>query len=120
MASQWFVVPLAQYDVSGTHPDERLVTAPKYSRTQGISGYTGNTMFFDAQTYPDLPWSGNEMYVVRFYGTKSAFNDIRKKDDAYGKEEHNISDSEVVTYLNDKTGNNYTFTEWESLFIGSE
>lgn len=110
MADRWFVVPIV--GTGGATDPYR----PKYSSTSGLTGYTGNTHYFDESTYSDLPWSGQEMYVVRYYGSTSALDTVAGYDDAYGKQEYSLTDSEVADYLNDKFGVTRTFEEWLGSF----
>lgn len=113
MAEELFVVPPDSYtDVNGD-PN----TEPKYVHTHsGVDGYSGTIHFFDADTWPDVPWSGSEMFVVRVYGTQTAIDDIASHDDAYGQTEYSISDQEIADYLNDRFGYDYTFSEWMDRF----
>lgn len=110
MPNRWFIVPVAG------NGDRNDMYRPKYADTNGITDYSGHRRDFSASKWSDLPWYPNEMYVVRFYGTNKALNSVRKKNDAYGKKEYSLSDSEIAEYLNDKFGRSLTFSEWLNRF----
>ena len=114
---RWFVVPPKTFEeTDGDGNVVRTRTAPKYSDVSGVSGFSGNLHFFDQKTYSNLPWSGTEMYVVRFYGSDEALNTVAGNEDAYGKVEYGLSDSDVAGYLNDRFGDNLSFGEWIGKF----
>lgn len=111
MANDWFVVPLAAGGIGGVE------TVPKY-RDQ-VDSYSGNWQHFDQQTYSDLPWAGEDRYVVKFYAaTQSDLDAIaNNNDDAYSLNTSNVTESDVASYLNDVTGSDRSFSEWEQSFL---
>lgn len=101
MADRWFQVPVSG---SGTVDDPVL---PKYHDTSGISDWSGQIVTI----------SGTDYFIVRFYGTTSALDTVESKADATSLQESGLTKSDIATYLNNKTGNSYSFSEWESRFM---
>lgn len=108
MANRWFVLPIEETATG--------VRRPKYVDRDGIRGFSGQVHYFDAETYPRLPFAGEEMYVARVYGTSEAIDALADEQDAYGKQEYALSDSEVAAYLNDRLDEDRSFTEWLDTF----
>jgi hypothetical protein len=72
---RWYIVPAVTVDA------EVQKSAPKYADRDGIERYIGKSVARSVmddhypalnQTYPDVP----EWYIVRFYGSWSALNNI--------------------------------------------
>jgi len=99
MATRWFLVTLTT-DVTGG-------TRPKYWDASGIEGYAGQ----------DITVNGTDYFAVRFRGTTSALDSIESNSDAASIQESGYSKSDVAAYLNDKTGHEYSFSEWEERFL---
>ena len=102
MAARWFSVPVVidpAWSIAGA--------APKYADTSGLSGWAGQRVTID----------GSEYYAVRYYGTTTALDEIEANDDATSLQESSYTESDVAAWLNDKTGHNYTFSEWEERFL---
>lgn len=117
MADRWFVVPLKEFEETDSNGNViETYTAPKYSDTAGVEGFSGNIHFFDKETYAGLPFVGKKMFVVRFYGDEAALDSVTSHGDAYGKQEYGLSDSEVAGYLNDRFDEDRSFEEWLSDF----
>lgn len=101
MAERWFQVPISG---SGTNTDPY---EPKYAGTSGISSWAGQ----------QVTVSGSDYYAVRYVGTTSALDEIEAYSDATSMQEAGLSKSDVAAYLNDETGYNYSFAEWEDRFL---
>lgn len=110
MAYDWFVVPLAAGGIGGVE------TVPKYAGQ--VDAYAGSWQHFDQQTYSDLPWAGEDRYVVRFYAADATLDAIASNDDAYALARNpDVTEQDVADYLNDVTGSDHTFAEWEESFL---
>lgn len=101
MADRWYLVPIA-----GTGPLADPYR-PKYTSESGISGWSGQ----------QVTVSGTDYYAVRFVGTTSALDTIETYSDATSLQESGLSKSDIASYLNKKTGNSYSFSEWEQRFL---
>lgn len=101
MAERWFTVPVIG---DGTMGNE---IRPKYSNESGINGWIGQIVAIDT----------SDNYVVRFYGTSSALDTIESYSDTTSLQESGLSKTDVESYLNDKTGHSYSFSEWETRFL---
>lgn len=110
--NRWFVVPRA-----GTG-DQSDPYRPEF-HDAGVDSFSGMWHDFSDDVYSDLPWYPDPMYVVRVYGTDSALDALASYDDCYGKQEHDLSDSEVADYLNDARGETFSFTEWTDRLLAS-
>lgn len=112
MPREWVVTPIAE-----TTEDGATATYPKYAPHDGDVSASGAIVDFSADKYSDLPWHPNTMYVTRFVAdTQSAIDAVTQHDDAYGKQEYDVSDSEVADYLNQKYNDDRSFTEWLNVF----
>jgi hypothetical protein len=108
MANKLFIVPITEIE------DESIEKAqgPKY--TDRVDAYSG-TMF----EFPEdlvLPFSGQQMYIVRFFGSESTLTDIEGEADAHTREEYGIPKETIVDWLNDSTGVAHSFSGWMERF----
>jgi len=78
ISSDWFRVPQVGRGSSNN------AYRPKYSRNNGIRGFSGNKFEHE-----------DPRYVVRFYGTPEAIEEISRKDDV-----QNLEDSDVMKLFN--------------------
>lgn len=101
MANRWFLVPIVG---TGTSSDPYR---PKYSDESGISDHAGQQVTVD----------GSDYYAVRLYGTTSALDTVESYSDATSIQESSYTKSDIASYLNNKTGLSYTFSEWEERFL---
>lgn len=116
MASRWFIVPPAERSLPEGAPHD-TETYPKHTDREGVTGTLYTTLFFDKQTYKDLPWAGQEMLIVLLIGTEQVITDIEAEPDAYTMEEHNLDRATVADYLSDiHDGPDRTFDEWMGSF----
>lgn len=104
MANRWFLVPITG---TGSHTDPHR---PKYSNEAGISGWAGQ----------QVTVNGSDYYAVRYVGTTSALDTIESYSDADSLPVYSYTKSDLSGYLNNKTGLNYTFSEWEQRFLTGE
>ena len=112
MPTRWFVVP-----VVGDGTDDNPYR-PKHADTPGIEGFSGTIIDFDAETFPSLPWTGTEQYVVQFRGSDSAISDAESNSDAYTMQQYPaIGRTDVAGYLNEAFGQSLTFDEYEAVFF---
>lgn len=101
MANRWFLVPIVG---TGEANDPYQ---PKYAGTSGISGWAGQLVTVD----------GSDYYAARFVGSSSALDEVEANDDATSLRESGYTQGDVASWLNDKTGHSYTFSEWEERFL---
>lgn len=101
---RWFTVPVAQASSGGVTSN-----VPKYQDTSGIELSAGQIVTI----------SGTDYFLVRFSGTTSALDTVEGKSDTTSIQESGLSKSDVETELNERTGHNYSFTEWEKRFFTS-
>lgn len=104
MAERWFLTPIVG---SGSHTDP---FKPKYSTELGISGWSGQ----------QVTVNGSDYYAVRYVGTTSALDTIESYNDADSLPESSYTKSDLAGYLNNTTGHNYSFAEWEDRFFTGE
>jgi hypothetical protein len=105
MADRWFLVPL----VGDGTPDN--LYRPKYG--DDVDSYSG-------QRIPES-WLLNilkgDHYAVRFYASTTTLDKIEDYKDAHTIQENPaISEADVASYLNQKTGKSRSFSSWLDYF----
>lgn len=89
MPETWFIAP--------TDTDSRGATILAGADADGITGYTGQVILFDGRGGPPsdspsrdhipddstLPWSGEERYVVKVFGSHQALNAFGSQSGVY-------------------------------------
>jgi hypothetical protein len=108
MANKLFIVPITEIE------DETVGKArgPKYA--DRVDGYSGTMFEFPEDTV--LPFSGQQMYIVRFFGPESTLTDIKGEADAHTRQEYDIPKETIVDWLNDATGVAHSFSGWMERF----
>lgn len=114
MADQVFILPI---DEKSLNRDEKGGAArtrriPKYTEAGGIRGHSGVTMEFPESEHQDVPWSGQEMFLVRVFGDGGAIQDIARQDDAYPVDGRTVPRPKFAEYLNELHGREQSYDEW--------
>ena len=107
-----FIVPIEQLE-DETHGTLRK---PKYA--DRIDGYSGTTFKFPEDLV--LPFSGQQMYIVRFFGSESTLTELKGKADVHTREEYGIPKETIVDWLNDATGAAHSYSGWMERFDVSQ
>lgn len=101
MAARWFLTPILGTGSTGDP------YRPKYTGESGISGWAGQ----------QVTVNGTDYFVARFVGTTAALDTVEAYTDATSIQESTYTKSDIASYLNSKTGNSYSFSEWEQRFL---
>lgn len=113
MPDRVFALPVAtQEDPGSGGKGSRTRRVPKYSDTEGIDGFSGITMFFDESEHYDVPWAGQEMYLVRMYGDAQALQAVEDHEDAYRVGGQTIPRPKFAEYLSQLHGREQSYHEW--------
>ena len=109
-------VPIVTVD----DPIDGEMPIPKYTDHPEVSGY-GIIELSDEETgggRPTLPWAGRKSIVVmEFEDTaegEAAFEEIAAQQDAVLPSERGQSEEDIADWLNQTTGADRTFAEWQS------
>lgn len=109
-------------------PDEWAVVAadtdderPRHLDTiAGIEWWCGAAHEFTEPVWNPLPFSGDLMWVVWVGGTQAALDALAAEADAYTQSEYGITDEQIATALNNRTGRSRTYEEWtQRLFVNT-